>query len=103
KGLEVAGGVFEGEAGLEGNSDADVVLHALANAISGVTGRNVMGAVSDALCAAGISDSAEYVREAMKSLGKMRISHVSVSLEGQHPKFAAKIGAMRESLAALLG
>jgi 2-C-methyl-D-erythritol 2,4-cyclodiphosphate synthase len=102
KPLKLAGVVFEGEKGLEGNSDADVVLHALANAISSVTGRNVMGAVSDALCEAGITDSGAYVKEALKSLHQVRLTHVAVSLEGKTPQFAPKIGAMRESLAALL-
>jgi 2-C-methyl-D-erythritol 2,4-cyclodiphosphate synthase len=102
KPLKLAGIVFEGENGLEGNSDADVVLHALANAISGITGRNIMGEVSDAMCQAGVSDSAAYVKEALKSLGAMKLTHVSVSLEGKRPHFAKKIGVMRESLASLL-
>src|SRR5262245_36602242 len=82
KQLLLGGVLLEGEAGWEGNSAADVVLHALANAISGVTGRNVMGAVSDAMCNAGVKDSREYVKEALKSLGAGKISHVSVSIEG---------------------
>lgn len=102
KPLKLGGVIFEGEKGLEGNSDADVVLHALTNAISSVTGRNVMGAVSDTMCQAGIIDSGAYVKEALKSLHKVRLTHVAVSLEGKSPMFALKIGAMRESLAALL-
>ena len=103
KPLLLGGVLFEGEPGFEGNSDADVVLHALANAISGVTGRNVMGAVSDAMCEAGVKDSREYVKEAMKSLGNAKISHVSVSIEGARPKISPKVGVMREAIAALLG
>ncbi len=103
KPLLLGGVLFEGELGLEGNSDADVVLHALANAISGVTGRNVMGAVSDAMCDAGVKDSREYVKEALKSLGAAKISHVSVSIEGARPKISPKVGVMREAVATLLG
>jgi 2-C-methyl-D-erythritol 2,4-cyclodiphosphate synthase len=103
KPLKIGGVIFEGEAALQGNSDADVLLHALANAISGVTGRNVIGAVSDAMCKDGISDSREYVKEALKSLGRLRLCHVSASLECAHPKISPKIGVMRESLAELLG
>ncbi|MES2202488.1 MAG: 2-C-methyl-D-erythritol 2,4-cyclodiphosphate synthase [candidate division FCPU426 bacterium] len=103
KPLLLAGVLFNGETGLEGNSDADLVYHALANAVSGVTGHNVIGAVSDAMCAAGVKDSAEYVRAALKSLGKLKICHVSVSVEGRHPKMAPQIGAMRENIGRLLG
>jgi 2-C-methyl-D-erythritol 2,4-cyclodiphosphate synthase len=102
KELRLAGVFFEGEEALEGNSDADVVLHALCNAISGVTGRNVLGAVSDAMSNAGVNDSREYVKEALKSLGSLRLTHVSISLECARPKITPKIGAMREALAELL-
>jgi 2-C-methyl-D-erythritol 2,4-cyclodiphosphate synthase len=103
KPLKLGGLIFEAERGLKGNSDADVVLHALTNAISGVSCRNVMGSVSDAMCESGILDSREYVKEALKSLGKLTLSHVSISLECSHPKIAPKVGVMREALAELLG
>ncbi|MEZ5671534.1 MAG: 2-C-methyl-D-erythritol 2,4-cyclodiphosphate synthase [Thiotrichaceae bacterium] len=48
--LILGGVVFENDPPLQGNSDADVVLHALTNAISGITGVNILGAVSDKLC-----------------------------------------------------
>jgi 2-C-methyl-D-erythritol 2,4-cyclodiphosphate synthase len=101
--LKLGGVVFEGEPALQGNSDADVVLHALANAISGVTGHNVIGAISDSMCSAGISDSREYVKVALKSIGALRITHVSVSLECAKPKIAHYVGVMREAIAELLG
>ena len=103
KALKLGGVIFENEKALAGNSDADVVLHALCNAISGVTGHNVLGAITDSMCQAGISDSREYVKTALKSLGGMRITHVSVSLECAKPKIAGHVGVMREALAELLG
>lgn len=103
KPLKLGGVVFEGELGLAGNSDADVVLHALCNAISGVTGHNVLGAITDSMCQAGITDSREYVKTALKSLGGMRITHVSVSLECAKPKIAHHVGIMRVAIAELLG
>jgi 2-C-methyl-D-erythritol 2,4-cyclodiphosphate synthase len=101
KALRLGGLRFEGPA-LEGNSDADVVLHALVNALSGVHGTVVLGPVTDALCRSGVTDSAAYVREALKSL-RGALSHVSVSLECKRPILGPHIGAMRESLAGLLG
>lgn len=103
KPLMLGGVLFVGEPGLEGNSDADVILHALANAISGVTGVNVMGAKSDLMCRDGVGDSAEYVKEAMKSLGPLQISHVSISMEGARPRFSTKTEEICERIAEILG
>jgi 2-C-methyl-D-erythritol 2,4-cyclodiphosphate synthase len=103
KPLIIGGVVIEGCPGLSGNSDADVVLHALTNAVSGITGNNVLGAVSDRLCLEEkITDSAAYLARAMESLGGYRITHVSVALEGKRPKFEPVIGAIKKSLANLL-
>ena len=55
----VLGGVTLAEGyALEGNSDSDVVLHAITNAISGITGKPILGPVADKLCRAGVTNSA---------------------------------------------
>ena len=100
--LRLAGLAFEGEPALEGNSDADVVLHALCNALTGVHGVVVLGQRTDEMCQEGITDSRAYVKETLEFLGSLKLSHVSVSLECLRPKIAPKIGAMRQSLAELL-
>jgi 2-C-methyl-D-erythritol 2,4-cyclodiphosphate synthase len=99
--LILGGVVFEGEPPLEGNSDADVILHALCNAISGITGKPILGAVADEMCRRGITDSKEYVRRALKDL-KGTIVHISFSIEAKRPKFAPKIDLIRDSIATLL-
>ncbi len=101
KPLILGGVVFPEEQGLSANSDGDVVLHAITNAISGITCRNILGAVADEMCRSGITNSAEYLREALKSL-EGRISHLSVSIECMHPKISPMIPTMRESIAGLL-
>ncbi len=101
KPLILGGVVFPEERGLSANSDGDVVLHAITNAISGITCRNMLGAVADEMCRSGITNSAEYLREALKSL-EGRISHLSVSIECMHPKISPMIPTMRESIAGLL-
>ncbi len=101
KPLILGGVLFPEEQGLSANSDGDVVLHAITNAISGITCRNILGAVADEMCRSGITNSAEYLREAMKSL-EGRISHLSVSIECMHPKISPMIPTMRESIAGLL-
>lgn len=100
----VLGGlVFDDAPALSGNSDADVILHAVTDAISGVTGRTVIGAVADAMCREGITDSKEYLKRALADLGDWQISHLSVALECLRPKIDPKVPALRASLAGLLG
>jgi 2-C-methyl-D-erythritol 2,4-cyclodiphosphate synthase len=102
----VLGGVtFDEPFCLEGNSDSDVILHAITNAISGVTGKPVLGPVADKLCKAGDTDSKSYLKIAMEDLGGIgyRVSHVSVSVECARPKILPKLDALRASVAGLLG
>ena len=102
KPLILGGVVFPGEVGLLANSDGDVVLHAITNAVSGITVRNILGRVADEMCQRGITDSAEYLREALKSL-EGRIVHLSISMECLRPKISPMIPAMQEKIAELLG
>jgi 2-C-methyl-D-erythritol 2,4-cyclodiphosphate synthase len=103
KPLRIGGVTFDGAPALDGNSDADVLLHAAVNALSGLHGVTVLGPVTDVMCKAGVTDSAHYVTEAMKHLGTLRLSHCSCSLECLKPKIGPRIPELRASLAALLG
>lgn len=99
----ILGGLrIAGAPGLAGNSDADVVLHALTDAISGVTGETVIGAPADAMCAQGLTDSRLYLARALESLGDWAISHVSIAIECQRPKIDPLVSNMRQSIADLL-
>jgi 2-C-methyl-D-erythritol 2,4-cyclodiphosphate synthase len=101
--LVLGGVVFEGETPLKGNSDADVVLHAIANAISGVTCVNIIGEISDKMCLEdGDKDSRNYVKEAVKYLKDARIVHISISIECMKPKITPFILQMRKSISKLL-
>jgi 2-C-methyl-D-erythritol 2,4-cyclodiphosphate synthase len=103
KALVLGGLVFEDAPALDGNSDADVILHAVTDAISGVTGKTVIGTVADAMCQRGITDSREYLKVALADLGDWQISHVSIALECLRPKIDPKVPALRRSIAGLLG
>lgn len=88
---------------LAGNSDADVILHALTNAVSGLTGVNILGAIADKLCnEKGIKDSKVYLEKALKYLEGYTISHVSFTVECKRPKLAKHISSIKESIANLL-
>ncbi|TYQ15157.1 UNVERIFIED_CONTAM: 2-C-methyl-D-erythritol 2,4-cyclodiphosphate synthase [Acetivibrio alkalicellulosi] len=103
KKLILGGVVFDDCAPLEGNSDADVILHAITNAISGVTCVNILGKISDELCLdKGIKDSSVYLLEALKYLNDKKIVHVSISIECLVPKISPKIPDMRKSISNLL-
>ncbi len=103
KKLMLGGIAIPGYPGLQGNSDADVILHAVTNAVSGITGVSILGAVSDKLCLEqGVTDSKVYLEKALEHLGGYRIAHVSMTLEGKRPKMAPHTSSIRESVAGLL-
>ncbi len=101
KRLMIGGIEFEEDFSLNGNSDADVVLHAITNAISGITCKNILGKVSDEMCQNGIKDSEEYLKEALKYLNE-KIVHLSISIECKIPKISPKIEDMRKNIARIL-
>lgn len=103
KKLILGGVVIDDFPGLLGNSDADVVLHSITNAISGVTCVNILGEISDEMCLKkGITDSKQYLKEALKHLGKHKILHLSISIECKMPKISPVIPQMRKSIAEIL-
>lgn len=100
----MAGLIFENTPGFMANSDGDVVFHAICNAISSLTGILILGAIADDLCLKdGITDSEVYLREAMKTLGPLQITHVAISIEAKRPKFKDKLLQMRENIARVMG
>lgn len=99
----LGGVVFDDVTPLAGNSDADVVLHAITNAISGVTCVNILGKKADEMCLnKGITDSSAYVKEALKYLVNIKIVHISISIECSYPKITPKIPEMRRVISELL-
>lgn len=104
KALVLGGIVIPGCAGMKANSDGDVVLHAITNCISGITGVNILGKIADDMCKSGIKDSGAYLKRALEDLPEgCRIEHISITIEALRPKFAPYIDAMKASIGALLG
>ena len=88
----------------QANSDGDVILHAITNAISGLTGVNILGGAADKICLEqGIKDSRVYLEETIKYLGDASITHVSMTIECLRPKLKEHIPSIKESVASLLG
>lgn len=99
----VGGIIFPDSPGLSADSDGDVVLHALCNAITSVTGVPILGGLAIDLCHKdGITDSCVYVEKALETLGEQKIEHVAFTIEGKRPKFQPRIEEMRQKVASLL-
>lgn len=102
KPLMIGGIEVEFPKSLKGNSDADPVLHAITNAISSVTGVNILGKIADDLCKKGVTDSKIYLLEAIKYLEGMEILHVAISIECLEPKLAKYIEPMKAKIGEVL-
>ncbi len=99
----IAGLTFIDAPGFNANSDGDVVLHAICNAISSLTGILILGNIADDLCLKdGITDSEVYLKEAMKTLGLQQVTHVAISIEAKKPKFKSRIDEMRQNIARIM-
>jgi 2-C-methyl-D-erythritol 2,4-cyclodiphosphate synthase len=99
----VGGLIFEDVPGFNANSDGDVVLHAICNAISSLTGILILGNIADDLCLKdGITDSEVYLVEAMRTLGGQHVTHVAVTIEGKKPRFKNRLIEMRQNIARIM-
>lgn len=103
--LFLAGIEIEHSRGLEGHSDGDAVLHAVADALLGALGEGDLGAhfpSSDA--------SLEGIRSreilgrvvALVASRGLHIAHVDATLVAQEPRLAPHQAKMRASLAAIM-
>jgi 2-C-methyl-D-erythritol 2,4-cyclodiphosphate synthase len=102
KPLILAGVTLKHSQSLRANSDGDVIYHAVTNAISGITGINILGEVADELCQKGITNSQAYVELALNDLHNYKIEHLSISIECLQPRISPAIPTMKENLAKVL-
>ncbi len=105
KPLVIGGYTIPGERGLEANSDGDIVLHALFNAISSALGGRSLGITADKMFGRGITDSREYLMPLLDSMEKLNFSigNVSVSIEAKKPRLEQHHDNIKESLCNILG
>lgn len=101
----VIGGIRLDEGyGFEANSDGDVILHALFNAISTAIGMKSLGYYADKMFEKGITDSRQYLRFIIEKTDakKLKIQNVAIMLEGRRPKIDNHIDKIKGSLSKLL-
>jgi 2-C-methyl-D-erythritol 4-phosphate cytidylyltransferase/2-C-methyl-D-erythritol 2,4-cyclodiphosphate synthase len=104
KGLALGGLTFEDSPRIIGNSDGDVMIHALCNAILQVIGEKSLGSVADEMVEDGIKDSAEYLKKVLSMMAakKFKLTQVGFQLEGATPKIDPISPQLKQSLAELL-
>ena len=101
----VLGGVeLEHDRGLHGHSDADVLTHAVIDALLGAAGLGDIGEhFPDTDPAYAGADSMALLRAVVALLGTREILHVDTTLLMERPKLAPHKAAIRDGLAGAMG
>lgn len=101
----VLGGIeIPSDAGPEGHSDGDVVLHALADALLGAAAAGDLGSVFGTTAPEWKdAPSSRFVTEALDRAGRPQVLNVDVTLIAERPRVGPYRDAMRGTIAALLG
>jgi len=105
KGLTLAGVYFPEEPKLQANSDGDVILHAIFNAISQAFGGESLGFYADAMCEKkGIKDSEKYLDVMLEKIEKenFEIGNIGLMIECKRPKIDPIAKKLKESLSKIL-
>ena len=103
----ILGGVKISESvSLAANSDGDVILHSICNALSSAIGGDSLSSWADEMCLKkGIKDSKKYVEYIFKKVKqkKYRVANVSICVEAKKPCLDLKIiKKIKEKIASLL-
>jgi 2-C-methyl-D-erythritol 2,4-cyclodiphosphate synthase len=104
--LVIGGVAIPYDKGLEGHSDADVLLHAICDALLGAAGLgDIGGHYPDSDPAYENADSRALLRDVTKKLKakKFKVVNVDATILAQEPRMAAHVGAMIGNIAADLG
>jgi 2-C-methyl-D-erythritol 2,4-cyclodiphosphate synthase len=101
----VLGGVrIEHERGLAGHSDADVLTHAVIDALLGAAGQGDIGEhFPDTDAAYAGADSLALLRDVVALLGAREVLHVDATVVCERPKLGPHKAAIRDALAGALG
>ena len=101
----VLGGVeIEFEKGLVGHSDADVLIHAICDALLGAAGLGDIGRhFPDTNPQYKGIDSRELLREVLKLIYPYRVVNIDATVIAQAPKIQPHVSAMQSNLASDIG
>lgn len=103
----ILGGVtIEGAFGLAGHSDADVLLHAITDAVLGAAGKGDLGThfpSSEERWAA--ADSSQFLKEAMRMAhaDNWLLTNLDAIVHAEHPRLEPHLTSISQSIATILG
>jgi len=104
--LYLGGLEFTNEKKLKGNSDGDVLLHALCNGLLQAIGEKSLGAFADNWCKVKkIKDSRKYLYKILKKVSRRgySINNIGCMIEGTRPKIDLVSPKIKANLAHLCG
>ncbi len=105
KGLTIGGIFLKDSLKLKANSDGDVILHAIFNALSQAIGDMSLGFYADKECEKGVKDSKKYLKLILKKIQKekFKINSLGIMIEATVPKIDPLVSPMKKSLSSILG
>jgi 2-C-methyl-D-erythritol 2,4-cyclodiphosphate synthase len=102
--LIIGGVTIPYDKGLEGHSDADVLLHAICDALLGAAALGDIGRhFPDSDAAYAGADSRKLLREVKNKIGNYRIVNIDATILAQAPRMAPHVAQMIANIAADLG
>lgn len=89
---------------LKANSDGDVILHAIFNAISQAIGDKSLGFYADPMCEKGVKDSKKYLETILKKAHQQgyKINSLGLMIEAIKPKIDPLVPKFKKSLSQIL-
>ena len=87
------------------NSDGDIILHALCNAIGTAIGEGSLSIYADEMCKNNITDSSEYLIHICKNMASLGyvIGNIALSLEGSEPRIEKFVKIIKKNMAKIMG
>ena len=101
----LGGVLFPGEVGLEGHSDADVILHAVVDALLGTISAGDIGQLFPNTDQVNTDrPTADFLIEAKRRVDEQgwSIGHIDIAIQAEKPKIMPKAIEIREKIAGLL-
>ncbi|MDH4330748.1 MAG: 2-C-methyl-D-erythritol 2,4-cyclodiphosphate synthase [Candidatus Moranbacteria bacterium] len=104
KKLVLGGFEINDEPGFDANSDGDVIIHSVCNALESAIGNKSFSVYADEMCKNGVTDSKKYLEIALEHIAEKGygISNIAISLECKKPKILPIHENIVNSLASVL-
>jgi len=106
KGLTLGGVFIASEKKMKANSDGDVIIHSICNALLQATGEKSLGAFADDLCEKKkIKNSMKYLEEIVKKIRRKKylINNIGIMVEAKRPEIDLYSKKIRENIASVCG